>query len=57
LLFSKDIVEHALSIKNDIGMVFDDFHVPERLNVTQLDKIMKKGFKTWDLVFFERLAF
>ncbi|MDM5246993.1 MULTISPECIES: ABC transporter ATP-binding protein [unclassified Lysinibacillus] len=57
LLFGKDIVEHELSIKNDIGVVFDDLHVPETLNATQLDKIMKKVFKTWDSDFyFERLA-
>ncbi|MFJ6207671.1 ABC transporter ATP-binding protein [Lysinibacillus sp. NPDC092081] len=57
LLFGKDIVEHELSIKNDIGVVFDDLHVPETLNATQLDKIMKKVFKTWNSsYYFERLA-
>lgn len=57
LLFGKDVVEYELSIKNDIGVVFDDLHVPETLNATQLDKIMKKVFKTWDSdYFFERLA-
>jgi len=57
LLFGKDVVEHELSIKNDIGVVFDDLHVPETLNATQLDKFMKKVFKTWDSgYYFERLA-
>ncbi|GLC87346.1 ABC transporter ATP-binding protein [Lysinibacillus piscis] len=57
LLFGKDIVEHEISIKNDIGVVFDDLYVPETLNATQLDKIMKKVFKTWDSdYYFERLA-
>ncbi|MGE7914045.1 ATP-binding cassette domain-containing protein [Lysinibacillus xylanilyticus] len=57
LLIGKDVVEHELSIKNDIGVVFDDFHVPETLNVTQLDKITKRVFKTWDSdYYFERLA-
>ncbi|MFJ7730387.1 ABC transporter ATP-binding protein [Lysinibacillus sp. NPDC097231] len=57
LLFGKDIVEHEISIKNDIGVVFDELHVPETLNATQLDKFMKKVFKTWDSGFyFERLA-
>ncbi|MCL1695408.1 MULTISPECIES: ABC transporter ATP-binding protein [unclassified Lysinibacillus] len=57
LLFGKDIVEHELAIKNDIGVVFDDLHVPETLNATQLDKFMKKVFKTWDSnYYFERLA-
>lgn len=32
-------------------MVFDDLQVPETLDVTQLDKIIKKGFKTWESVF------
>jgi ABC-2 type transport system ATP-binding protein len=45
LLIGKDVVEHESSIKNDIGVVFDDFHVPETLNVTQLDKITKKYLK------------
>jgi len=57
LLFGKEIVEHELSIKNDIGVVFDDLHVPETLNATQLDKFMKKVFKTWDSgYYFERLV-
>lgn len=57
LLFGKDHVEHELSIKNDIGVVFDDLHVPETLNATQLDKIMRKVFQTWDSdYYFERLA-
>lgn len=57
LLFGKDIVEHELSIKNDIGVVFDDLHIPETLNATQLDKFMKKVFKTWDSsYYFERLS-
>ena len=57
LLFGKDVVEHELSIKNDIGVVFDDLHVPETLNATQLDKFMKKVFKTWDSGYYsERLA-
>ena len=43
--------------KNDIGVVFDDLHVPETLNATQLDKIMRKVFQTWDSdYYFERLA-
>lgn len=45
LLIGKDVVEHELSIKNDIGVVFGDFHVPETLIVTQLDKITKKYLK------------
>ncbi|MGE7110825.1 ABC transporter ATP-binding protein [Lysinibacillus sp. NPDC047702] len=57
LLFGKEIVEHELTIKNDIGVVFDDLHVPETLNATQLDKFMKKVFKTWDSgYYFERLV-
>ncbi|WP_342544698.1 ATP-binding cassette domain-containing protein [Lysinibacillus sp. FSL W7-1291] len=57
LLFNKDHVEHELSIKNDSGVVFDDLHVPETLNTTQLDKIMRKVFQTWDSgYYFERLA-
>lgn len=57
LLFNKDHVEHEQSIKNDIGVVFDELHVPETLTATQLDKIMKKVFKTWDKnYYFERLA-
>ncbi len=57
LLFGKDAVEHEIAIKYDIGVVFDDLHVPETLNATQLDKFMKKVFKTWDSpYYFERLA-
>lgn len=57
MLFGKDIVEYELAIKNDIGVVFDELHVPETLNATQLDKFMKKVFKTWDSnYYFERLT-
>ncbi|MET4559127.1 ABC-2 type transport system ATP-binding protein [Lysinibacillus parviboronicapiens] len=57
LLFGKDAVEHEIAIKNDIGVVFDDLHVPETLNATQLDKFMKKVFISWDShYYFERLA-
>ncbi|MGE7093335.1 ABC transporter ATP-binding protein [Lysinibacillus sp. NPDC048646] len=57
LLFGKDAVEHEIAIKYDIGVVFDDLHVPETLNATQLDKFMKKVFKSWDSpYYFERLA-
>ncbi|MEG0448224.1 MAG: ABC transporter ATP-binding protein [Lysinibacillus sp.] len=56
-IFGKDAVEHEITIKTDIGVVFDDLHVPEMLNATQLDKFMKKVFKTWDSdYYFERLA-
>ncbi|EON73352.1 ABC transporter ATP-binding protein [Lysinibacillus sphaericus] len=57
LLFGKDAVEHEIAIKNDIGVVFDDLHVPETLNATQLDKFMKRVFKTWDSpYYYERLT-
>ncbi|WP_107923039.1 ABC transporter ATP-binding protein [Lysinibacillus parviboronicapiens] len=57
LLFGKDAAEHEIAIKNDIGVVFDDLHVPETLNATQLDKFMKKVFISWDShYYFERLA-
>ncbi len=57
LLFGKDIVEYELAIKNDIGVVFDELHVPETLNAMQLDKFMKRVFKTWDSnYYFERLT-
>lgn len=40
-IFGKGAVEHEIAIKNDIRVVFDDLHVPETLNATQLDKFMK----------------
>ncbi|KOS69414.1 ABC transporter [Lysinibacillus contaminans] len=57
LLFGKDHIEHELEIKSDIGVVFDDLHVPEVLNATQLDKFMAKVFPNWDSAYyFERLT-
>ena len=56
LLFDKDHIKHELEVKSEIGVVFDDLHVPEVLNATQLDKFMAKVFKNWDSAYyFERL--
>lgn len=57
LLFGKDHIKHELEVKSEIGVVFDDLHVPEVLNATQLDKFMAKIFPNWDSAYyFERLT-
>lgn len=57
LLFGKDHIKHELEVKSEIGVVFDDLHVPEVLNATQLDKFMEKIFPNWDSTYyFERLT-
>lgn len=48
LLFGKDHIQHEQEVKTEIGVVFDDLHVPEVLNAMQLDKFMAKIFKNWD---------
>lgn len=57
LLFGKDHIKHELEVKSEIGVVFDDLHIPEVLNATQLDKFMAKIFPNWDSAYyFERLT-
>ena len=57
LLFGKDHIKHEIEIKSEIGVVFDDLHVPEVLNAMQLDKFMAKVFVNWDSAYyFERLT-
>ncbi|WP_052124232.1 ABC transporter ATP-binding protein [Ureibacillus manganicus] len=47
-LFGKEMHEDELSIKSDIGVVFDDLHFPQNLTAKKISKFMAKVFSNWD---------
>ena len=52
LLFGKDHAQYETEIREDIGIVFDELHVPDNLTPIDLDGIYKKVYKRWDSKFF-----
>ncbi len=52
LLFGKDHAQYETEIREDIGIVFDELHVPDNLTPIDLDGIYKKFYKRWDSEFF-----
>lgn len=47
-ILGKDNKNEIQSIKENIGVVMDEPCFPENLNVAEINKIMKKIYKTWD---------
>lgn len=47
-VFGKDIEEDSLSIKEHIGVVFDEMQFARGLHVTQLSNVMRHIYNTWD---------
>lgn len=47
-VFGLDAVKHSVTIKQDIGIVFDELGVPDTLNCKMIDKIMKNIYKNWN---------
>lgn len=48
LLFGLDHVEHELTIKGDIGVVFDALHLPDTLTPIEIEKFYAKVYPRWD---------
>lgn len=42
--------------RRDIGIVFDDCHLPMNLNIEQIGRILKNVFPSWDQDTFDRLV-
>lgn len=47
-IFNLDNIKDEKKIKEDIGVVLDDSFLSEYLNVTDINKIMKNIYNTWD---------
>ncbi|MGL5316438.1 MAG: ABC transporter ATP-binding protein [Peptostreptococcaceae bacterium] len=47
-LLGKDSTAIDKDFKEQIGVVFDDSCFPEELNITHIEKILKKIYKTWN---------
>ena len=54
-IFGKNHGEHELDIKENIGVVFDELHVPDSLNAIDLDKFYGNVYKRWDRSYFFNL--
>ncbi|ATD54157.1 ABC transporter ATP-binding protein [Clostridium chauvoei] len=44
------------NLKEEIGVVLDESCFPENLNLTDIDKIMKRTYKSWDKDVFEKYS-
>ena len=51
-IFGKDHAECETEIREDLGIVYDELHVPDNLTPIDLDGIYKKVYKRWDGDFF-----
>jgi ABC-2 type transport system ATP-binding protein len=55
-IFGKDHAEFETEIREDLGIVFDELHVPDNLTAMDLDKLSQKVYKRWDSeLFFSQL--
>lgn len=55
LLFGKDHIEHEVELKAEIGVVFDELHVPESFTPKELDVLYGNVYPTWDRPYFYQL--
>ncbi|MBF0814355.1 ABC transporter ATP-binding protein [Staphylococcus saprophyticus] len=46
--FDKSITANDNQHKENIGVVFDDLRVPNKLTIQDIDKVFSKIYKTWD---------
>lgn len=54
-IFGKNYAEHELKIKENIGVVFDELHVPDSLTAIDLDKFYGNVYKRWNHSYFFNL--
>ena len=47
-VFGKEHTAHEVELKADIGVVFDELHIPENLTPTDLNKFYGKVYTRWD---------
>ncbi|MFE0298601.1 ABC transporter ATP-binding protein [Priestia megaterium] len=54
-IFGEDNLNKNATIKEDIGVVFDEINLPVSLTIKQLNKVFKSLFNSWDEADFYRL--
>ena len=47
-IFGKDNLTHEKTIKEDLGVVFDESSFPDNLNAKNISLVMKNVYKNWD---------
>lgn len=55
LIFGKDHVAHEVELKSQIGVVFDELHVPDNFTPRELDVLYGNVYPTWDSPYFDGL--
>ena len=55
LLFGKDHIQHEVELKAEIGVVFDELHVPDGFTPKELDVLYGNVYTTWDRPYFDAL--
>lgn len=53
-LFGLDMQEHERKIKEQIGVVFDDFYVPQEFHPLQIGSMLHHFFPSWDAPLYDR---
>ncbi|MEB6838066.1 ABC transporter ATP-binding protein [Staphylococcus simulans] len=53
--FGNSIKHNDVSYKQNIGVVFDDIRLPDKLNITQIDKVFSKIYFNWNSKKFNNL--
>lgn len=54
-VFGMDHVADEVAIKEEIGVVFDDLHMPDNFNAKMVNHFMSLTFKRWDSPYFYEL--
>ncbi len=55
LIFGKDHVAHEVELKSQIGVVFDELHVPDSFSPRELDVLYGNVYTSWDRSYFDQL--
>lgn len=55
-VLGQDNTKNPIEWKNKIGVVFDDFAMPENMNLHNINSIMKRTYLNWDEKVFENYA-
>ncbi|MFC5558111.1 ABC transporter ATP-binding protein [Ureibacillus thermophilus] len=54
-IFGLDHTKHETSIKQNIGVVFDDLYIPDTLHATHINNILEKIYDRWDESYYVEL--
>lgn len=50
--FGETISENDIHFKEHIGVVFDDLRIPNKLTISEIDKVFSNIYKTWNSKYF-----